>query len=137
MEPRIVKGEICLSCKGQIGYFPDTDEFKCLSCGKSYNPEENRAKEARRKYWASQKGRKVQANYGLSEKGVKAHKRHQKTVKGQLTLRRYYYSDKGQEAHQRHQNRVKLYKAIDNWLKENPGKTIQDYLKEHPSESSQ
>lgn len=133
METRIVKGEKCLPCGGDIGYFPSLDKFKCLSCGQSYNPAENKAKEARQKFWASPKGRQIQAAYFKTEKGTKARKNYQKTVKGQLTLRRYYYSDKGQEAHQKHQDKVRLYKEMDIWLKEHPGKTLQDYLKEHPT----
>lgn len=132
MDYRILKNEKCLSCGGKVGYFPDSDEFKCLSCGKPYNPSEDKATETRRKFWASPKGRKIQATYSKTEKGIKAHKRHQKTVKGKLTLRRYYYGEKGQEAHKRHQDKVRTYKAIDTWLKEHPDKTIQDYFKEHP-----
>lgn len=133
MDYRILKNEKCLTCGGKIGYFPESDEFKCLDCDKPYNPSEDLAKESRQRFWASPRGREIQAIYSRTGKGIEAHRRHQKSVKGKLTLRRYYYSDKGQEAHQRHQDKVKLFKVIDNWLKENPGKTMQDYLKEHPS----
>lgn len=130
---RTVKGEKCLSCSGKIGYFPSSNRFECLSCKKPYNPSENKAKEARQKFWASPKGREIQAAYFRTEKGTTARKNYQKTVKGQLTSRRYYYSDKGQEAHQKHQDKVRSYKTMDIWLKANPGKTITDYFSEHPT----
>ena len=129
MDYRILKNEKCSSCSGKISYFPEKDEFKCISCGKPYDTSEDKAKEARRKFWASPRGRQVQKNYFQTEKGKEAHQiRYPKSVKGKLNLRRYYYSDKGQEAHKRHQDKVKSYKKIDAWLKENPGKTVQDAL---------
>ncbi len=108
-----------------------SDEFKCLDCSKPYNPSDSKATEARRKFWASPKGRAIQAAYFQTDRGREARKNYLDTVKGKLTLRRYYYSDKGQEAHQKNQDKVKLFKAMDNWLKENPDKTIQDYYKEN------
>ena len=125
---RILKNEKCLACNGKIGYFWVEDAFKCLSCNRLYDPSEDRAKEARQKFWASPKGREIQKIYFKTEKGKLAQDRYQQSVKGQLTLRRYYYSNKGQEAHQRHQTKVKTFKKIDKWLKENPDKTIQDAL---------
>ena len=128
MEYRILKGEKCESCKGQVAFFPETDEFRCLVCNQIYNPPDDITQIARKKFWASPRGREIQSAYFQTERGKEALRRHQKSVKGRLTLRRYYYSDKGQEAHQKHQSKVRLFKRIDTWLKANPNSTTQDAL---------
>lgn len=73
---------------------------------------------------------KAKKKYANSPKGKAAHRR---AVKG--PVKRYLQTDKGKKALKKHyEEKVKpqmaLAKACKQWLKEHPGKTVEDYLKE-------
>jgi hypothetical protein len=86
---------------------------------------------ALRKYLRSPKGKEAYKRYRESTKGQEARARHESTEKARLTKTKYYYSDKGQAAFQSRLEREKELRKIEKWLKENPGKTTEDYFKEH------
>jgi len=89
-----------------------------------------RLDEAKRRYSKSPKGREAQRRWAKSTAGIEAKKRYQQTEKHALSLKKYYYSKKGQQAHARRQEVVSDFRAARKWLKENPGKTYEDYVNE-------
>ena len=90
----------------------------------------NRIDEARRKWNRSPKRRVVQKRYKDTPGGQATLERYQDSEKFQLAAQKYYYSTKGQEAHQRRKGILQDFRAASEWLKENPGRTFEDYLKE-------
>ena len=119
-------------CGGQIGYHEDIEEFKCIICGKPYSTkEEHKTPEAQILYSHSDKGKEKQKNWRETEEGQQHIRDYMKSPKGKLALRKYYYGPKGQAAHRRHKTKVVGFKVIEKWLRSNPGKTIEDFLKEN------
>jgi ribosomal protein S1 len=60
----------------------------------------------------------------------KAKKKYFGSPKGKAALKRYNESDKGQATLERTQERQRVARACSKWLREHPGKTIVDFLKE-------
>ena len=81
-----------------------------------------------KKYRQSNKGKDAQKRYLTSEKGTAAREAYAKSEKGLAAQLRYRLSKKGQEALKESQTRRKLFTKAANWLKENPGKSLEDYL---------
>jgi len=130
MDVRILSNEKC-PCGGKIGYYPETDEFKCTVCGKTYSTEEDhKTPEAQILYSQSEKGKAQQEAWRHSQEGLERLRRYDQSPKGKLAKRKYYYGPKGQAAHKRHKVKVTKFKSLKKWLEDNPGKTIQDFLKE-------
>jgi len=92
---------------------------------------------AGRKYRKSKKGKFSSKKYWKSESGKLTRKRYSQSEKSKLTQRRYYYSKKGQEGVKRRAEARIAAKAAENWLKENPGKTFEDYLAYQQSEKEE
>jgi hypothetical protein len=90
---------------------------------------------AKKKYNSSEKGKAAINRYFSSEKGKEARKRYLNSEKGREALLRYYNSEKAKTARERRQALLKLFRRADKYLKENPGKTIEDFLKEINNES--
>ena len=134
MDIRILPNVKC-PCGGQIGYSKDidkdTEEFRCITCGKPYSTkEDHKTAKAQIKYAHSDRGQEKQKDWRDTEQGRQSIQDYDKSPKGKLAKRKYYYGPKGQAAHKRHKNKVTGFKTIEKWLKDNPGKTIEDFLKE-------
>ena len=84
--------------------------------------------EAQKRYWNSDKGKETQSKYHSSKKGREATTRYLNSEKGRMALLRYYLSEKGKMARQRQNNLRKLLTQCDSFLKENPDRTITDFL---------
>jgi len=84
--------------------------------------------ENQRKYWASEGGREAQNRYFQTEAGKEARERYLNSEKGQQALLRYYLSEKAETTRQKRQALIKLFRRLDKYLRENPDKTIEDYL---------
>jgi len=122
------------SCGGRIGYYKEAEEFKCTTCGEPYSTEEDhKTPPAQTLYSHSEKGRTRQKDWRNSKEGQEALRDYDRSPKGKLAKRRYYYGPKGQAAHKRHKVKVTGFKAIQKWLEDNPGKTIEDFNKENQS----
>jgi len=135
MDIRTIPNEKC-PCGGKIGYYSETDEFKCTVCGKAYSTEEDhKTPEAQILYSQSEKGKAQQEAWRHSQEGLERLRRYDQSPKGKLAKRKYYYGPKGQAAHKRHKTKVAGFKSLEKWLKDNPGKTLQDFLKETQSGS--
>lgn len=86
---------------------------------------------ARRRWSKNPKRRAAQKKYDKGPKGKVTKKKHSQTESFKLSYQKYYYSKKGQEAHMKDREKKKQFRVIQKWLKESPGKTIDDYFKEH------
>lgn len=86
--------------------------------------------EARRRWSRTVKRKEAQKRYEEKDKGQATIKRYQDSEKFKLSLQKYYFSKKGQEAHQKRERLVKDFRKVAKWLKNNPGKTYEDYLEE-------
>ncbi len=140
MDVRLLPNVKC-SCGGQIGYTKDidkdTEEFKCIVCGRSYSTkEEHKTPEAQIKYAHSEKGQEKQEEWRDTERGQQSIQDYDRSPKGKLAKRKYYYGPKGQAAHQRRKTKVTGFKEIEKWLKDNPGKTTEDFFKENQDVST-
>jgi len=89
--------------------------------------------ENQKKYDQSIKGKSSKKRYALSQKGKDNQKRYSKTGKARSALRKYYNSEKGQEGVKTRAETIQEFKKIQIWLRTNPGKTVEDYLKENQS----
>jgi len=91
---------------------------------------------AQKKYQESDKFKEAVKKYNDSDKGKKAHKTYADTVKGKLNWQRWAQSPEGQQYIKEHSNSAnadrKLMNKIARWIERNPGKTFDDYFKEHP-----
>ena len=96
----------------------------------------DKLEEGRKKYQASEKGKTTRDKYQKSEKGIQTRNKYLASDKGLETQLRYRLSEKGRKALQRRKDLEKLFRKASNWILENPGKTLEDYLKEVSSESS-
>ena len=85
---------------------------------------------------------RAQRRYNKSDKGKAAHKKHLETDKGKETVKRYAQSDKGRLSKEKYRHsekgkaqqlrkgeREKLLRKAQKWLKANPGKTFDDFMK--------
>ena len=130
MDVRLLPNVRC-PCGGQIGYYEDTDKFKCTVCGKPYSTEEDhKTPPAQVLYSHSERGKAKQEEWRNTEEGKKRIRDYDRSPKGKLAKRKYYYGPKGQEAHKRHKVKINRFKNLKKWLENNPGKTIQDFIKE-------
>jgi len=84
--------------------------------------------EAQKRYWNSDKGKETQSKYHSSKKGREATTRYLNSEKGRMALLRYYLSEKGKTTRQHQNNLRKLLNQCDTFLRENPDKTILDFL---------
>ena len=89
--------------------------------------------EARKKWNRSPKRRAAQRRYRDTTEGQATADKFSNSEKFKLSAQKYYYSSKGQEAHQKRRSIVSDFRAAAAWLKDNPGKTFEDYLKENPN----
>lgn len=83
---------------------------------------------AQKKYENSEAGRARKIKYNQSDSGKEARERYLKTEKGQGALLRYYLSEKAETTRQKRQALLKLFRQLDNYLREHPDKTIEDYF---------
>lgn len=90
--------------------------------------------EAQKKYNRSSKFKSALRRYRDTPKGQAAQKRAAQSEKHKLAYQKYYFSDKGQKTHLSRRQLVKDFRTVARWLKANPGKTFEDYLKEQASE---
>ena len=86
--------------------------------------------QAAKKYNKSTKRREAQKRYEGKDKGRITREKHQDSEKFRLSQQKYYYSDKGQEAHERRNEILRDFRQVEKWLREHPGKTYEDYIKE-------
>lgn len=86
--------------------------------------------EARRRWSKSPKRREAQKRYLHKPQGQATVDKYQNSEKFKLALQKYRLSSKGQKAHQKSRKLVKDFRKAARWLKNNPGKTYEDYLKE-------
>lgn len=89
-----------------------------------------RLDEAKRRYAKSEKGREAHQRYLESDAGKAAKEKYQQSEKHALALQKYYHSDKGKRAHAKRQDIVHDFREAKKWLRDNPGKTYQDWLSE-------
>lgn len=83
---------------------------------------------AQERYWNSEAGKAAKKRYNLSEKGKDARKKYLESENGKKALLRYYLSEKAGTTRQQRQALLKLFRKLDNYLKENPEKTMEDYF---------
>lgn len=83
-----------------------------------------------RKYNRSIKRRNAQRRYEESDKGKATTQRQRGSEKFKLSQQKYYHSEKGQVAHKKRREVVRDFRAAERWLKDHPGMTYEDYLKE-------
>lgn len=88
---------------------------------------------SRRKYSRSDKRKEAQDRYEESDKGQSTLIRYNQSEKARLIRQKYYYTGKGQLRHKEDNERKKQMRIIAKFLQDNPGKTVEDYLKIHPS----
>jgi len=87
--------------------------------------------EAQKTYRKSKKGKDSQKRYWASDKGKETRKRYGKSVKHKLQRKKYYASGGEQGSIERRKEKVDEFKKIRKWLKDHPGKTIDDYNREN------
>ena len=88
---------------------------------------EDKIAAAQARYNKSEKGKAAQKRYHTSEKA----KKHQTPdVYANLRQQKYLNTPKGKETQQEYLDRQKLWRKAAKWLKDNPGKTLDDYIKE-------
>ena len=83
---------------------------------------------AQERYWNSEAGKAAKKRYNLSEKGKDARKKYLESENGRKALLRYYLSEKAETTRQKRQALLKLFRRLDNYLKENPEKSMQDFF---------
>lgn len=85
---------------------------------------------AKKKYFKSKKGKEALKKYRESGKGKEAQERYQNSELGMQARLRYYYSEKGTKVRRSQQEMQKLLRRYASYLEDNPGKTIEDFLKD-------
>lgn len=88
------------------------------------------SEKAKKKYFASEKGKDALKKYSQTEKGKEARKKYCESEKFKLAERKYYYSEKGKASFDKVAKKNNLYKEAQKWLRRNPGKVFDDFLKE-------
>jgi len=86
--------------------------------------------EAVKRYNRSEKRQAAQKRYEDKPKAKASKRGYYQTEKFKLSVQKYYYSDKGQESHLKRRKLVSDFGKAASWLKDNPGKTYEDFLKE-------
>ena len=87
------------------------------------------SEKAKKRYFGSEKGKEALKKYSQTEKGREARQRYCKTDKFKLAERKYYYSKKGEASFEKVKKKNQLYREAAAWLKENPGKVFDDFLR--------
>lgn len=87
-----------------------------------------------RKYNKSPKRREAQRRFEETEGGKAVTGKYQESEKFRLAQQKYYHSQKGKEAHKRRGVVVGDFRKAEKWLREHPGGTYEDYLKEQDNE---
>ena len=80
------------------------------------------------RYWNSEAGKAAKKRYNLSEAGKATRKKYLDSENGQKALLRYYLSEKAETTRQKRQALLKLFRQLDNYLRANPDKTMEDYF---------
>lgn len=88
------------------------------------------SEKAKKKYFSSEKGKEALKKYSQTEKGKEARKKYCNSEKFKLAERKYYYSDKGKASFDKVAKKNSLFKEATEWLKDHPGSTFDDFLKE-------
>lgn len=83
---------------------------------------------AQDKYGQSEKGKANAKKWNSSESGVSAREKYLDSEKGKMAQLRYYLSDRGKTTRQRRNELQKLMRQCANYIEENPGKTVDDFL---------
>jgi len=84
---------------------------------------------AQRRYNKSEKGRVAHKKHQQSEKGKGTASRYAKSEKGKLSKEKYRHSPKGKAFQNKKNENEKMLRRAHKWLKDNPGKTFNDFLK--------
>lgn len=95
-----------------------------------FGRDEDPLDKAKQRYFKSKKGRKAQRRYHQSEAGKTASRRYFSSEKGKMVQLRYALSPKGQLVQECKRRDRTLARALSRYLKEHPGKTVEDFLKE-------
>lgn len=114
MEYSLLKNGRCLSCDGQIGYFPDSGRFRCLSCNRSYNRGPSILKNEECPHCKGEIGYfKDPENFQCircgevydpsGEKGAEARRRFWASPKGREIQAAYFKTEKGRKAQKHYQ----------------------------------
>ena len=85
------------------------------------------------RYAKTEKGKETQRKYIESEKGKAALDKYSKSTRHRVAAQKYRESPQGQEKIEEQKRKKAELKRIEAYLKENPGKTIEDYYKAGPS----
>lgn len=88
-----------------------------------------------RKYNKSIKRRNAQRRFEGTEGGKATIEKYQDSEKFKLSQQKYYHSKKGQKAHKKRRAVVKDFRDAEKWLKEHPGSSYKDYLKEQQNDT--
>lgn len=81
-----------------------------------------------KKYESSEAGKARKTRFNQSDGGKESREKYLKSDLGQAALLRYYLSEKAETTRQKRQALIKLFRKLDRYLKENPDKTIEDFL---------
>ena len=130
---RVPEGVLCLDWNVVI-------PFESVSQLKDAEPEGRHVVDAieaadridatQKRYSRGEKNKAAQRRYRGSPRGRAAQQKFTLTEKFKLAYQKYYYSDKGQAAHLARRELVKDFRVAARWLRDNPGKTFEDFLKE-------
>ncbi len=82
-----------------------------------------------RKYRRSAKGKAYLEKYRDSESRKEVTQQYNNSEKGKLSRLKWEATEKGQDFFQSRKEQTKLFRKARAWLKSNPDKTIEDYLK--------
>lgn len=94
----------------------------------------NKLDASQRKYNKTPKLRAAQKRYKETPKGKAAQQKYTQSEKFKLACQKYYCSDKGQVSYLGRRQLVKDFRGLARWLKNNPGKTFDDWSKEQEVE---
>ena len=88
--------------------------------------------DSQKKYLQSDKGKKAVKRYKESEKGKQAISKTNKSVRHKLSAQKYRNTPKGKDAAEDRKLKLREFTKVQKWLKDHPGKTVEDYWKENP-----
>lgn len=90
-------------------------------------PEEDDGLDPQVRYAKTEKGKETQRKYIESEKGKAALDKYSKSTRHRVAAQKYRESPQGQAKIEEQKKKRAELKRIEVWLKDNPGKTIEDF----------
>ena len=113
----------------------DNEDTEVVNLGSENPPEEpeDDGLDPQGRYAKTEKGKETQRKYIESDKGKAALDKYSKSTRHRVAAQKYRESPQGQEKIEEQKRKKAELKRIETYLKDNPGKTIEDYYKGGPS----